>query len=142
MKKLILLVLVFALCLSVVGCSVKEAVDPVKKDLEKIEAAAEMFEKQLSDMGIDGETVDMVIEKIEEFNEETKYVVEVLVENTRVSVLKLTLHLPVDETFFESVEEGDVITGDDLITLNIPDEYLNGWKVTIKDKTVREQRNP
>lgn len=138
MKKILLIIFIFFIIAAIVVTYFLSRKDPVIKDIDKIEAVADLFEEQLSNMGVTSEDVDMVIEKLEELNEETKYVVEVIVQNEAIPYLTPTLHLPVDEAIYNSVEIGQKVEGEMLQSLNVPAEYLNGWTIVVKNKIVRD----
>lgn len=153
-KNVIILVLAIAVCLlacvlvydkytePAVGPNIGETdisvVDPVINDLEKIESIAEQFGDKLEDMGISKEAIDSMIEDVKEYNKTAEYIVAVEIQNVTMSMLKTTLHLPTDDIFYNSVEIGDILTEEQLASLNIPEEYLTGWQITIVDKMTRE----
>jgi hypothetical protein len=136
MKKFICLILVVMFVVCLVGCQQQE--DPVKKDLETVKVVADIFEEELANFGVDEEMVDTVITKIEEYNEEAKYVIAFDVQNENMPVLNMTIHLPVDQYFFDSVEIGDRVAEEVLENIEQFDQSLGGWIITVKDKIVRE----
>lgn len=132
--------------ISVVGPTIGETdisvVDPVVNDLEKMESIAERFGDKLEGMGISKEAIDNMIEDVKEYNKTAEYIVAVEIQNVTVPMLKTTLHLPTDDIFYNSVEIGDILTEEQLASLNVPEEYLTGWQITIVDKMTREVENP
>ena len=136
MKKFICLMLALMLCAGLSGCRQPE--DPVKKDLETIKAAADIFEDELANLGVDEDMVDDVITKIEEYNEETKYVIAFDVKNETMPILNTVIHLPVDKDIFDSVEVGDRIAEDVLANIEQFNQQLDGWIITVHEKIVRE----
>ena len=90
----VLLVLAFAANIAIGYILPK---DPVQKDLETIKTVINMFDDKLEELGIDEEMVDDVIEKIEDYNNETKYVIAFSVQNKTTPAIKTTIHLPVDK---------------------------------------------
>ena len=115
-----------------------DSVDPVIKDLEKIESITDKFGSQLEGMGISKDAIADAIEDIQEYNKTAEYAVAVEIQNIKVPLIKTTLHLPVDDAAYNSVEIGEVLTKEQLASLNVPEEYLTGWKVTIIDKIVKD----
>lgn len=113
-------------------------IDPVEKDLKTIQTVADMFEDKLTELGVDEQMVNDVINEIEEYNKETNYVIAFNVKNETNSIINLSIHLPVDETFFNSVEIGDLITEEKIGNFEELNQFLNGWAITVKDKIVRE----
>lgn len=111
--------------------------DPVQKDIENIQNIVNTFEPQLENMGIDKEVVDEAISKIEELNEQTQYVIVFQIKNNTNPILSTTLHLPVDENFFNSVNVGDTIKKEELDKIQF-DEELGNWTIIIKEKIIRE----
>lgn len=92
-------------------------------------------------MGIDKETVDEAISKIEEFNEQTQYVIVFQIQNNTNPILSTTLHLPVDEDFFNSVNAGDTIKKEELDKIQELaqfNEELGNWTIIIKEKIIRD----
>ena len=138
MKKILLIIFILFIIAAIVVTYFLSREDPVVKDIGKIEAAADLFEEQLSNMGVTPDDVDVAIEKLEELNEETKYVVEVIVQNEAIPYLAPALNLPVDEAIYNSVEIGQKVEGETLQSLNVPAEYLNGWTIVVKNKIVRD----
>lgn len=144
MKRLIYMFLGFVLCLVVLGVlfiSLAAKNDPVKSDVETIKNVATIFKDELADLGVDEEAINNAIEKIEKLNEETKYIIAFNIKNDTNPILSTTLHLPVEEEFFNSVEIGDVIGEEeikkieDIAQLN---KDIGSWTVVVKDKKVRE----
>lgn len=134
----------FVLCLVILGIlfiSLTAKNDPVKNDVETIKNIATIFKDELADLGVDEETINNTIEKIEELNEETKYIVAFNIKNDTNPILSTTLHLPVEEEFFNRVEIGDIIGEEeikkieDIAQLN---SDIGSWTVMVKDKKIRE----
>lgn len=146
-KKLFYMMLGVVLFIAILGAifiyksSQYSNVDPVEKDIDTIKNVVDVFEDKLTDFGIDKETVDNVITKIEEFNEETKYVITFDIKNDSNHILSTKLSLPVNEEFFNSVEIGDVISQEKLAMFeefaNISQRF-DGWTISVKDKIIRE----
>lgn len=132
---LILLVLAFALNIAI-GCILPK--DPVQKDIETIKTVVDMFEDKLTELGVDEEMVNDVIDKIEEYNKETKYVIAFSVQNKTAPAIKTTIHLPVDKEFFDSMEIGESVTEDDIANFEQFDQFIGDWIIVVSDKIVRE----
>ena len=140
-KKVIVLVIIAILCISFISYRYASQQDPVEKDIETIKKIANAFEDELEHFGIDKETVDEIVAEIEEYNKETKYVITFDVQNDTNPILSTTLHLPVDEAFFNSVEIGDIIAKEKLQVIEDfmqLDENFGSWVIVIKDKEIRE----
>lgn len=140
-KRIIFLLLTIAVLAFLSRIIFKEYIsnkDPVQKDLEVIETIVDMFEDKLTELGIDEEMVDDVITKIEEYNNETKYVIAFNIENENYSVINTKIHLPVDKDFFDSVEIGDRIAEEEIKNFEQFSQFLGDWVITVEDKIVRE----
>lgn len=116
----------------------EEVISPVIEDLEELESIVEQFEDQLEHVGISKEEISEAIEQIKEYDKTAEYIVAVEIQNIDMPILKTTLHLPADETFYNSVEVGDILTEEQLVALNVPAEYLTGWNITIIEKEMKE----
>ena len=140
-RRIIYLVLIILLCVAFVSIRYSSHEDPVQKDIENIQKVADIFEDELADFGVDKEIVDDVIAKIEEYNKETKYIIVFNIKNDTNPILSTTLHLPVNEEFFNSVEIGDKISEEEIKKLeelaNLGQNF-GSWTITIKDKEIRE----
>ena len=144
MKKLTYIALGFVLCFAIVGGYVlyqNAQVDPVDKDIETIKTAATLFSDQLEALGVEQETVDEVIAKIEELNEQTKHTVEFSIQNDTNPILCTKLFLQVEEDVYNSLEIGDVIAAEQISRFEelakFKDEVGN-WTITVSDKRIRE----
>lgn len=140
-KKIIILIVIVLLCVGLISMRYVSQKDPVEKDIETLKKFANVFEDELEHIGIDKETVNDAIAKIEEYNKETKYVIAFDIQNDTNPILSTTLHLPVEKNFFDSVEIGDVIAEEELQMLEDfiqLDDDFGDWTIIIKDKEIRE----
>lgn len=146
LRKIFYILIGFALCLvfisSVLTYGIQRNIgaDPVAKDLETIKSIANTFEDKLASVGIEKEEVDNAIAAIEKYNKAAKYVIEFDIKNDTNPILSTSLHLPVDEEFFNSVNVGDKIAQEEFEKF---EEFaqvsakLGGWTITVKEKFVR-----
>ena len=128
-------------CFNAIFSRRNQDVDPVGKDIETVKNIANKLEDELEYFGVNKEMIDSAISKIEELNEETKYIIEFSIQNNTNPILSTTLHLPVYEEFFNSVEVGDVIAEEELkkiADLAHFNENIGDWTIAIKDKVVRD----
>lgn len=140
MKKLTCLILIIILCFFIVGCE-KQQEDPVEKDLETVKTITNVFEDELASFGVDEKMVDDAISKVIEYNNKTECVIAFDIKNEAVAILNMTIHLPVEKEFFDSVEIGHEITEDEIKSIDGVgqiDFSLDGWTITVKDKIERE----
>ena len=147
MKKLfcILLVIIVVICVILIGVShlVKRTLEaPVEENIETLKELAVTFEDELEKVGIEKEQVDAAIEKIEELNEETNCVIAFNIQNNHSPFLGMVMHFPVPQEFFDSVNEGDIITSEHIAQyeeLAQLSEMLNDWTVTVDSKILRDE---
>ena len=137
-KRIICAVLIIAIGIIFISIKYSKPKDPVEKDLEVIKTIADKFGDELEQIGIDEEKVDEIIAEIEEYNNETKYVITFDIRNETNPILNMTLHLPVDKEFFDSVEVGDSVAKEKIAELEEFSDNFGEWTVTVKDKMVRE----
>jgi hypothetical protein len=144
MKKIIYIALGFVLCLALVGGYVlyqNAQADPVEQDMETIKVVADMFSDELERLGVEQETINAAIAKIEELNEQTKHVVEFDVQNDTNPILCTKIHLPAEEDMYNSLEIGDVITQEQIERIEELAQFSNkigNWTVIVTDKMIRE----
>lgn len=136
--------LIFVIILALLAVSINFAIgyylpkDPVQKDIEIIQTIVDTFEDQLIDAGIDKEMIDETIQKIEDYNNETKYLVKFNVVNNTNTILNVFIHLPVDENIYNSVSIGDIISAEMLQGYEEFANFIDGWTITVEDKIIRE----
>ena len=144
MKKIIYMALGFVLCLAIVGGYVlyqNAQTDPVAQDMETIKALANVFSDELEKFGVEQETIDAAIAKIEELNEQTKHIVEFDVQNDTNPILCTKIHLPVEEDMYNSLEIGDVIAQEQIERVEELAKFsdkLGSWTITVTNKMIRE----
>lgn len=144
MKKIIYMAIGFVICLVIISgvfMHYSYRTDPADRDIKTIGHIANMFKDELVDLGIDEETIDNAIAKIEELNEQTKHVVAFDIQNDTNPILNVSLYLPVNEEFFNSVEIGEMLAEEkikkieDFLKL---DKDVGSWTVIVKDKVIRK----
>ena len=140
LKKLIVALIIILLLAIAVNFAVGYFLpkDPVQKDLEVIQTVVDMFEDKLTDMGIEKETIDNIIQDIEDYNNETKYLIKFNVVNNINSMFKTDIHLPVSQEIYDNFNIGDIV---DKEMLGDYDEFsglLGDWTITVIDKMIRE----
>jgi hypothetical protein len=141
LKIALILIAALIVALAVINKMFTPPQDPVEKDIETIKNIATMFKGQLENLGVDKEVVNDVILKLEEYNEEAKYVIAFNIKNDTNPILGKTLHLPVEEEFFNSVEIGDVVAAEELEKINSFTDFnvnIGDWTVVVNDKIIRE----
>ena len=136
MKKAIYFILAIFMCITIIGCVKQE--DPVEKDLEMIKSGINMFEDKLEEFDVDMEMIDGVIEQVEDYNKETKYVIAFNIKDKNNSMMNMTLHFPVEKEFFDSVEVGDTISEDVMDDFEDLYQYVDNFVITVENKIVRE----
>jgi hypothetical protein len=139
MKKIIYLILVVILCIAFSGCK-PQPEDPVEKDLDTLKTIVNILGDELTNLGIEKQIADDVIMKIEEYNKEAKYVIAFDIKNETIAILNMTIHLPVEKAFFDSVEIGQNITESEIKSIQGAEHIdfsLDGWIITVHDKIER-----
>ena len=136
-KKFATMFLVLVILLTMIGCS--SSTSSLDGDVAKLEAEIIQLEKERDSL-----KEEIVSEKIE--NGTAKYIIAFNIKQTHLSLdigqhLKdsmndISIEIPVDKEYYDSVEVGDVIDDSFRMGSFIFKGSFGNWKVTVKNKNV------
>ena len=138
MKKfLILVTCLFVFCFIFVGCS--DPTPELKAEIESLEA--EIADLEAEKAQLKNEIVDIKVE-----NGTARYVLTLSVKQVHYSlnfedhwkdaVNELTIVVPVDKEYYDSVEIGEVLEEEFRVGSAVVAGSYGSWKITVKDKEI------
>ena len=138
MRKKRLIVWLMVLVMVLTGCANKEA--NLNDKIDKLEAEISQLEAERD--RLNNEILDIKLEKGLE-----KYIVTFNIKQTHLSLdigkhLKdsmndISIEIPVDKEFYDSVEIGDVIDDSFRMGSLLVDGSLGNWKISVEGKDIR-----
>ena len=128
-KYIIALIAMIAITLS--GCSKTETV--TNEDVAKLEAERDRLNEEILDTKIDNGLAKYVIT----FNIKQSHFSLDLGEHLKDAMNDISIEIPVDKEYYDSVEVGDVIDDSFRMGSFIWKGSFGNWKVTVESKDIR-----
>ena len=144
MKKVILVILAIIMLFSFVSCTKSEK--SLNKDVAQLEAKVSALENEISELEAERNSLKEEIIDTQAKNGTVKYVVTFKIKQTHFT-LALTEHfkdalndisisIPVDKEYYDSVEIGDEIDDSFRLGSFIFKGSFGSWDVSVKDKEI------
>ena len=145
MKRIIVLAMTLCICTSLIGCASKE--ERLNSNIAKLEERVVELESDISSLESERDAIknDITDIKIESGTE--KYVVTFNIKQSHFTLdigqhLKdemndISIQIPVDKEYYDSVEVGDVIADDFRMGSFIFKGSFGNWDITVEDKCVQ-----
>lgn len=145
MKRIIVLAMTLCIYISLIGCASKE--ERLNSNITKLEERVVELESDISSLESEREAIknDITDIKIESGTE--KYVVTFNIKQSHFTLdigqhLKdemndISIQIPVDKEYYDSVEVGDVIADDFRMGSFIFKGSFGNWDITVEDKCVQ-----
>lgn len=145
MKRVIVLVMTLCICTSLIGCASKE--ERLNGNIAKLEEIVAELESEISSLESERDAIknDITDIKIESGTE--KYVVTFNIKQSHFTLdisqhLKdemndMSIQIPVDKEYYDSIEVGDVIADDFRMGSFIFKGSFGNWDITVEDKCVQ-----
>ena len=128
-KYIVILIAMMAITLS--GCSKTETV--TNEDVAKMEAERDQLNEEILNTKIDNGLAKYVIT----FNIKQTHFTLDIGEHLKDSMNDISIEIPVDKEYYDSVEVGDVIDDSFRVGSFIWKGSFGNWKVTVESKDIR-----
>lgn len=145
MKKIIILAIILCICFSFVGCASEEQV--LNSNIIELETRVSELESEISQLEAERDTLANEITDIKIENGTAKYVITFNIRQQHYSLdvtdyLKdsmndISISIPVDKEYYDSVEVGDTIADDFRVGSAIFKGSFGSWNITVEDKTIQ-----
>lgn len=145
MKKIIMIIMVFCICISLVGCATEEEV--LNTNITKLETRVSELKSEISNLETERNTLTNEITDIKIENGTAKYIVTFNIKQSHFTLdigqhLKdamndISIQIPVDKEYYDSVEVGDTIADDFRMGSLIFKGSFGNWDVTVEDKSIQ-----
>ena len=130
MKKYIV-VLIAMMAITLSGCSKTETV--TNEDVAKLEAERDQLNEEILNTKIDNGLAKYVIT----FNIKQTHFTLDIGEHLKDSMNDISIEIPVDKEYYDSVEVGDIIDDSFRMGSFIWKGSFGNWKVTVESKEIR-----
>ena len=144
MKRLIMLVAVLCIFVSLNGCATQE--EMLRDNIAELEDRVSELKNEVSALEAQKATVQKEIVDIKVENGTAKYVLTIKVKQKHYNLsledhLKdemnaITIQIPVDKEYFDSVMVGDTIADDFRIGSLVLKGSYGGWNITVEGKEI------
>jgi outer membrane murein-binding lipoprotein Lpp len=144
MKRLIMLVAVLCIFVSLSGCATQE--EMLRDNIAELEDRVSELKNEVSALEAQKATVQKEIVDIKVENGTAKYVLTIKVKQKHYNLsledhLKdemnaITIQIPVDKEYFDSVMVGDTIADDFRIGSLVLKGSYGGWNITVEGKEI------
>lgn len=144
MKKLISILLVIVMALSLFGCSKPDEV--LQAEINRLEAKKSEINFQIDVLEDELSALQQAVVDTKIETGQAKYILTINIRQTHFSAdinqhLKdamndISIQIPVDKEYFDSLEVGDVIDDSFRMGSFIFKGSLGNWKITVEDKDI------
>jgi outer membrane murein-binding lipoprotein Lpp len=146
MKKILVVFLVVCIMtFSLVGCAteeeilndniikLREDVSELRSEISNLEAERNVLKDEITDIKVENGTAKYIIT----FNIKQSHFTLDLEQHLKDSMNAITIQIPVDKEYYDSVEIGDTIADDFRMGSFILYGSFGNWNITVKDKTIQ-----
>lgn len=145
MKKIIVFMTMLCICISFAGCTTEEEV--LNSNIVELETKVSELESEIANLETERNALMNEITDIKIENGTAKYVVTFNIKQSHFTLdigqhLKdemndISIQIPVDKEYYDSVEIGDTIADDFRMGSFIFKGSFGSWDITIEDKFVQ-----
>lgn len=145
MKKIIVFIMALCICISLVGCATEEEV--LNSNIVELETKVSELESEVSNLEAERNALANEVTNIKIKNGTVKYVVTFNIKQSHFTLdigqhLKdamndISIQIPVDKEYYDSVEIGDTIADDFRMGSLIFKGSFGNWNITVEDKRVQ-----
>lgn len=145
MKRIIMIAMALCICVSLVGCATEEEV--LNSNIAELETRVSELESEISNLEAERIALTNEITDIKIENGTAKYVVTFNIKQTHFTFdigqhLKdamndISIQIPVDKEYYDSVEVGDTIADDFRMGSFIFKGSFGSWDITVEDKSIQ-----
>lgn len=145
MKRIIMLVMALCICVSLVGCATEEEV--LNSNIAELEARVSELEAEVSNLEAERDVLVDEITDIKIENGTAKYVITFNIKQSHFTLdigqhfkdemNDISIQIPVDKEYYDSVEIGDTIADDFRMGSFIFYGSFGNWDITVEDKSIQ-----
>lgn len=138
MKRVIVIILVIIMAITMVGCASGEDVlnsniAALEEEVAELKAERDAIKDEIADIKIENGTAKYVVT----FNIKQIHFTLDLGQHLKDEMNDISIQIPVDKEYYDSIEVGDVINDDFRMGSLIFKGSFGNWNVTVEDKCVR-----
>ena len=144
MRKICAILLAMLLCGSIAGCATKE--EQLTADVAKLESQVLKLQTEISALEAEKHALEESITDVKVENGTAKYVLTINVKQSHFtldigqhlkdSMNDISIQIPVDKEYFDSVNVGDVIDDSFRMGSLIFKGSFGSWDITVEDKEI------
>lgn len=145
MKKIVAILLTIVLCVSMTACMTEE--ERLSGNVENLKAQVSALNDEIAALEAEKQSLEDSIEDIKVESGVAKYVVTFNIKQTHFTldlgehlkdeVNSITIQIPVDKEYYDSVEIGDTIDDSFRVGSFIFKGSFGNWKITVEDKKIQ-----
>ena len=145
MKKIIMFVMALCICVSFVGCAteeetlnndivaLKEEVSALESEVSSLESKRDALASEITDIKIESGTAKYVIT----LNIKQSHFTLDLGQHLKDEMNAISIQIPVDKEYYDSVEVGDTIADDFRMGSLVFKGSFGSWDITVEDKSIQ-----
>ena len=145
MKKFIMFVMALCICVSFVGCAteeemlnndiaaLKEEVSALESEVSSLESKRDALASEITDIKIESGTAKYVIT----LNIKQSHFTLDLGQHLKDEMNAISIQIPVDKEYYDSVEVGDTIADDFRMGSLVFKGSFGSWDITVEDKSIQ-----
>lgn len=144
MRKICAILLVMLLCISISGCATEE--ERLSADVEKLENRLSDLQSEIDDLKTEKCSLEETITDLKVESGTAKYVLTINIKQSHFtldigqhlkdSMNDISIQIPVDKEYFDSVNVGDVIDDSFRMGSLIFKGSFGNWNITVEDKEI------
>ena len=144
-KKFIIFMMVLTICASLIGCTSKEEslnnniieletkIVELQTEVSALEAERDSLKNEITDIKIENGTAKYIVT----FNIKQSHFTLDISQHLKDAMNDISIQIPVDKEYYDSVEVGDTIADDFRMGSFIFKGSFGNWDITIEDKCIQ-----
>ena len=137
-KKILAALLVVGMMLMLVGCGdnreyLNAEIDGLKAEISELENQRDSLKSEIADIKRENGTAKYVIT----FNIKQSHFTLDLSEHMKDAMNDISIQIPVDKEYYDSVEVGDMIADDFRMGSLVMKGSFGNWNITVEDKKIQ-----
>ena len=137
-KKILAALLVGGMMLMLTGCGdnredLNAEIDGLKAEISELENQRESLKSEIADIKVENGTAKYVIT----FNIKQSHFTLDLSEHMKDEMNDISIQIPVDKEYYDSVEVGDTIADDFRMGSLVMKGSFGSWDITVEDKEIQ-----
>lgn len=144
-KKFIIFMMVLTICASLIGCTSKEEslnnniieletkIVELQTEVSALEAERDSLKNEITDIKIENGTAKYIVT----FNIKQSHFTLDISQHLKDAMNDISIQIPVDKEYYDSVEVGDTIADDFRMGSFIFKGSFGNWDITVEDKYIQ-----